>query len=167
MSPVALRALSVLLLVLSAGCRGVAVDSTHDPEVDFAKLHTYDWLSLPPTAPTAVSDTTVVGVLAATLEKKGMQRNKERPDVLIAVHRTIEGSLNTKGSGYEWQDGRLQRYELQKGSLVIDMVDPTSKQTIWRGSAEGAFRADYMPEERQKFLTELLTDMFADYPPRR
>jgi hypothetical protein len=148
-----LRPLFPLLLALGAGCSGLSVDSTYAEGVDFKRLRTYDWMSLPATASTAANDETVAGVLATTLEQKGLTRSKENPDLLIAVHRTLEGS------------GRMERYALTKGSLVIDLVLASSKQSVWRGVASGAFRADQSPEERREFLKGLIGAMFADYPP--
>lgn len=156
-----------LLLAAVAGCRGVAVDTTYDPDVDFAPLRTYDWLSLPPMSPTAVKDDTVVGVLEAKLEQKGLRRDKQQPALLIAVQRTIEGSLNTQHSGYEFRDGRMHRYEMQAGTLVVDLVLAKTKESVWRGTASGAFRADQTPAERRTFLNGLIDDMFADFPPRK
>jgi hypothetical protein len=155
------------LLFATAGCHSVSVDSTYDHDVDFSQLHTYDWLSLPPTSPTAAKDETVIGALATLLEKKGFKRNKEQPDLLVAVQRTIEGQLYTKGSGYEFRDGRLHSYQLQSGSLVIDLVSAKTKETVWRSSASGAFRADQLPEERRVFLAQLMDDMFDGFPPHR
>ncbi len=159
------RPLCAALLVVAAGCHGVSVDSTHAEGVDFRQLRTYDWLSLPPTSPTAAKDETVVGGLATTREKKGLRRSQQQPDLLVAVHRTIEGSLNTKSSGYEWRDGRMQRYTLQEGSLVIDLVLAKTKEIVWRSSASGAFRADQTGPERRTFLAELLEEMFDGFPP--
>jgi hypothetical protein len=156
-----------LLLAIAAGCSSVSVDSTHDDSFDFSQLHTYDWLSLPPTSPTAAKDETVVGALGKLLEQRGFKHSKQNPDLLVAVHRTIEGQLNTKGSGYEIRDGRLRTYQLQSGSLVIDLVSAKSKETVWRSSASGAFRADQMPDERRAFIASILEDMFDGFPPRR
>lgn len=155
------------LFAIATACRGIAVDSTYDPEVDFAPLRTFDWLQPPSDAPTRVSDATMLGLIGAELEAKGLQRNTDKPDLLVAVQRTIEGSLNTKGSGYEWRDGRLQRYELQSGTLVVDLVAANTKQVAWRGTATGAFRFDGTAAERREMLTGVLHDMFASFPPRR
>lgn len=159
--------LLALLLATTAGCRSVSVDSTHDDSVDFSQFRTYDWLSLPPTSPTAAKDETVVGALATLLEKRGFKHSKDLPDLLVAVHRTIEGTLNTKGSGYEFRDGRLRTYALQQGSLVIDIVSAKNKETVWRSSASGAFRADQTASERRAFIAEILGEMFDGFPPHR
>jgi hypothetical protein len=56
---------------------------------------------------------------------------------------------------------------LQSGSLVIDLVSAKTKETVWRSSASGAFRADQLPEERRVFLAQLMDDMFDGFPPHR
>ena len=160
-----LRLAPLALLAVAAGCHGVSVDSTHAEGVDWKSLHTYDWLTIPATSPTAAKDETAVGVLATTLEKKGLKRSQQQPDLLVAVQRTIEGSLNTKQSGYEWRDGRMHSYTLQEGSLVIDLVDAKTKEIVWRSSASGAFRSDQTSGERREFLTNLLNEMFEHFPP--
>ena len=109
----------------------------------------------------------VLETLAAELTKKGLKREKDKPDLLVAVQRTIDGTLNTKGSGYEWKDGRLTRYDLQKGMLVVDLVAATNKESVWRSTASGVFRPDLMPDERRKLLAEVMADMFEDYPTKR
>jgi hypothetical protein len=162
----------VNLLLLSsfaslAACRGISVQSTHDPEVDFARLQTFDWLRPPTDAPTSVSDKAMFDMIAKELEAKGLRRNTAQPDVLVAVHRSIEGTLNTKGSGYEFHEGRLRRYTLQEGTLVVDLIGAATKEAVWRGTATGAFKADSSTEERHETVAAILHDMFADYPPRR
>lgn len=156
-----------LILALLGGCRGTSVDAAYDETVDFSKVRTFDWLNAPPEAVTAVREASLLAAIEKTILGKGLQRTSDKPDVLVAVHRTIEGSLNTKHSGYEVKDGRLARYTLQEGTLVVDLVSATSKASVWRGTAHGAFRADLLPAEREKLLADLLADMFADFPPKR
>ena len=161
-----LRRLPWLLFVL-ASCHGISVDSTHDDKVDFSKLHTFGWHSVPPDARTAVDDRSFADLLRAELERRGLKLTKDSPDVLVAIHRTLEGSLNTKGWGYEISNGRVEHYTLQSGTLVIDLVDAKTHLCVWRSTAEGAFKADEDPTERQHRLTELLREMFDGFPPGR
>lgn len=164
---IALGRLIPLLLLLCVGCRGVAVESVHDSDVDFSKLHTFDWLPTTTTEQVAAVDGPLVELLGVELEAKGLKLSKEKPDLLVAVHRTIDGSLNTRQSGYEVKSGRISRYTLQRGMLVVDLITAVDRQSVWRGTATGAFRAEALPEERRTFLAGLLHDMLADYPPRR
>lgn len=155
------------LLVLLAGCHSISIETTHDPDVDFKTLHTFGWLSVPPQATTAVDDQSLQDLVRAELESKGLQQRQDSPDLLVALHRTVEGSLNTKGWGYEQSGGRMTYYTLQEGELVIDLVDAKSRKNVWRGTASGAFKSDEMRAVRQERLAGLLHDMFAGFPPAR
>ena len=164
MPAIALCRLIPLLLLLCVGCKGVAVESVRDPEVDFSKLRTFDWLPTASAEQITGRGSPLVELLGAELEAKGLKQTKEKPDLLVAVHRTIEGTLNTRSSGYEVKSGRIARYTLQEGMLVVDLVTAADRQSVWRGTATGAFRAEALPEERRAFLSSLLHDLMADYP---
>ena len=161
------RCCLVPVCLVFAACSGISVHSTHNPSVDFAALKSFDWLSTPPEIRNTVEDASMRDLLGAELASKGLWRSKEKPDLLVAVHRTIEGSLNTRGSGYEIRDGRIRTYELQEGTLVVDLIAAANKEGVWRGTATGTFRFDALPEERREILTGVFRDMFADFPPRR
>lgn len=169
MSPIAARRLSCLSLLFFAACTniGVAVDTVHEPGVDFAALRTFDLLPTATTEQVAAVDGPLIDLVAAELQRKGLTRSTEKPDLLVAVHRTITGTMNTRGSGYEVRSGRIARYQVQEGMLVVDLITATDRLSVWRGTATGAFKSDALPEERRTFLTDLLRDMFKDYPPTR
>ncbi len=158
----------LLLLLSAAGCRSnINVQAVADAEVDLAGLRTYQLMAASPQAATMVSETDLLQMVGDRLDAKGLRRDAQNPDLLVAIHRSVEGVLNTKGSGYEFKDGRMHRYELQSGTLVVDLVLASSREVAWRGTASGAFRFDAVPEERKQLLTEVLDEMFADFPPRR
>jgi hypothetical protein len=161
-----LRLLPVLL-ALSAGCRSVSVDEEHDPSADFSRYKTFGWLSVPPAAKTAVSDASLTDLIARELTAHGMQQSTGDADLMIAVHRSIEGNLNTSGWGYERTGGQVQHYTYQEGSLVVDLVDPKIHRSVWRGTASGAFKFSTDPAEKQKMLSGFLHEMFADFPPKK
>jgi hypothetical protein len=153
--------------VFLAACSGISVHSTHDPDFDFGKAKSYDWLTTPAEVQTSVDDASLRDLLAGELESKGLYRNQQTPDLLVAMHRTIEGTLHTRGSGYEIKDGRIATYELQSGTLVVDLIAAGNREAVWRGTATGTFRADLLPDERREILVGVFEDMFADYPEAR
>lgn len=165
LSPRAGRLLPWLFLC-TAACQGVSVDATHDAGVDFARLKTFRWMTVPPQASTAVYDQSMLQLVRAELEGRGLALTESSPDVLVAIHQSVEGVVHTKGWGYELSGGRIRHHEMQKGTLVVDLVDPQSMRCIWRSTAEGAFEFDMEPAEKQQRLTGLLHDMFEGYPPR-
>jgi hypothetical protein len=161
------RLLSLSLLAFAACTNvGVHVDTVHEPGVDFAALRTFDLLPNSTTEQVAAIDSPLLELVVAELQHKGLTRSADKPDLLVAVHRTIEGTLNTRGSGYEVRSGRIARYQVQEGMLVVDLITTKDRQSVWRGTATGAFKAEALPSERQAFMTGLLREMFAGYPPK-
>src|SRR5262245_29646394 len=88
-------------LALAAACSGVSYDTSHDfdANVDFSKVRTYDWFKGTQTF-TSDRDASLRKIIGPELEAKGLRRDELAPDVLVAVHRSIVGTLNTKKSGY-------------------------------------------------------------------
>lgn len=169
MPSVSLRRVFLPLLLATAACKSTSTDihASYDHQADFAKLHSYAFVSVPASTQTKVADTSLIELIAAQLENSGLKATDQAPDVLVAVHRSMSGRLNTNGWGYEFKEGRMEHYELQEGTLVIDLVDARTKESVWRGTAEGVFRADMTQAEKRKFATDVLQQMFKDYPPRR
>jgi Domain of unknown function (DUF4136) len=157
-------AISVLSLSLAASCHSIKVESTFDRQVDFSRMHTFAWVAAPVKSPSAIGQTDFYPLIAAELAAHGLSRVDKAPDLLVAVHRMTQGKLSTEGWGYEFREGRIQYYTLQEGHLVIDLVDPYTKVVVWRGSAEGVFKADMSAEERRALATDVLKRMFADFP---
>jgi hypothetical protein len=158
------RQLLLCSLTLIAACHSVHVQSTYDSQVDFARMRTFAWVAAPVNSATAVGQTEFYPMIAAELAAHGLSRVDKAPDLLVAVHRMTQGKLSTTGWGYEFREGRLHYYNLQEGHLVIDLIDPYTKVVVWRGSAEGVFKADMGPEERRALATDVLQRMFADFP---
>jgi hypothetical protein len=155
-------------LTLATGCASsIRCDSEHDPGTDFTQLKTFDFLAGPPEEQGAERDAVLLGLVGDQLTAKGLQRTNSQPDLLVSVHRSIEGTVHTQKSGYEFRGGRLSRYQLQEGTLVVDLVAAKTKIAVWRGTASGAYRQDSLPEERRAKLTEVLRELFAAYPPGR
>ena len=81
--------------------------------------------------------------------------------------------VDTVNTGYGY--GRYGRYggiststtvsEYQEGTLLIDMIDPSSKQLVWRGSGQARIRQSSSPEEREKRIGEAVQQILEDFPP--
>jgi len=158
--------LPLLTLPLLTGCHSISVHATHDAGFDFTKAHSFSWLSLPPQCETALHDQSVADLIRREMEQKGVKYTAQAPDLLVAIHRTLTGQLNTKGGGYEQVGGRMEYYTLQEGMLVVDLVSAGDNHLVWRGTAEGVFKFGEDSVAKQNMITGVLHDMFAGFPPR-
>jgi hypothetical protein len=114
--------------VILAGC-AAGINYTYDPTASFTGLKTYNWTTAGTMGQT--SDLVVKNVqyqADQVLEKKGLRKAAENPDMLISASYENEIGINQYG------------YQLRMLTLGIQKAD--GKQMIWRGTAAGTINAD-------------------------
>ena len=65
------------------------------------------------------------------------------------------------GSGYT--DARV--FEYDEGSLIIDLLDPTSRRIMWRGVIQAELSRDSTPEERTARIDAAVRKILTKFPP--
>lgn len=176
-------AIAVVALVL-AGCASIpAVQTDHDPAVDFARYQTYGWREKP-TGGTALAMQRIVTRIDEQLQSKGWRMvPADSADIALAAHVAThqEHRLDTFYDGPMWngwgwygpwgwgpsmmgyQRTRVSSYTV--GTLVVDMFDTRSKRAVWSAMAE-----DTIPDTPQKINADIdaaVAKMFAGFPPGR
>lgn len=146
-----LMALSLTALAAAtAGCLTLIPVSSHvERGVDFARYRTYDWAppdSLPATDerlrnnPFFVDD--VHGAIDSELNRRGLVRAAaERADLFVHYHAAVTERLEVAtrpGPNRDCvgDDCRPKVTQFDAGTLVIDLVDASTKRLVWRGWAE-------------------------------
>jgi hypothetical protein len=178
-----------------AACSTVQVDSEYDKEANFARLKTFRWVDAPPVAvgDPRVEDTVLQArvqlAVNRELEAKGLRRvGAGDADLLVNYYVTVEEKMTgenvndkygyspgggwTQGAHQGWSWG-LGTYDTpsvpttyyEEGTVIIDMVDPTTKQLIWRGTAKTVVNLDNDAEIRRQRLNEAIQRIFTQYPP--
>ena len=146
----------------SFACSGIRVTTDYDPSADFSDVRSYAWFDERSGVQgdradvTSLLDRRVRSAVDAELQRKGIARvDKSAAKVLVSYHLGVETKLdvNTVNTGYGY--GRYGRYggisttttvrEYQEGTLLIDVIDPSSKQLVWRGSGQARIRAVEQP----------------------
>lgn len=135
-----------------------------------------------------------VEAIDAELQRRGLiKRDRPQPgSVLVLYHRGFE-DVQRLQPPTDWQHGYwpypcyhcyyrpgfypypyagvwggqhqpwVDRY--QRESLVIDLLDPDSKQLIWRGSSQRRMPKLDGPEARAAYIRETVQGIFRQYPP--
>ena len=160
------------LMVLEVGCGGINVKYDYDPMADFRAYRRFNWMPTPndPNLKNAVqvntlSDRRIKQAVNVELLKKGFQLVDDNIDMLVAYHLGVGGPVNTNAYGYASADYLARGYG--QGTLILDLVDATTHELIWRAAVSGAVDSDPTPEEIQKTINGIISKMFENYPPQR
>jgi Domain of unknown function (DUF4136) len=160
------------LALVSAGCATTSVKTDYDPSADFARLRTYsirpgrlaiDRLASP--SDTLVRDR-IHDALRQGLAARGLVQAKSGSADMIVTYgagteprvRLVEmvgGGPNPNYAG----DDFWQR-EVERGTLVIDVLDRSGEQLLWRSVAKGEnqnFRSS-------KFIEKAVDKALAKFP---
>ena len=148
-----------------------------DRGAQFAQYHTYKWA--PVESAQRLDDLTadqLVGTLNVALEKKGLKRSEDKPDLYIAyqVARGDEKKLSHfnagasygSGAGATSGTGAATVTTVHTGLLVLDLYDAGTKKLIWRGVVSNAFAADAKPDKKQRQMDQAVEKLLKQYPPQ-
>lgn len=153
------------------------VQFDYDTKTDFSNMKTYDWLHVPDTAD--IDSLTLQRIKKATntqLKAKGFKITSDNPDFSIATHVGRKDKVRVMNWGYgyapygrywgaTWGPGGVDVYQYEEGSLMLDFVDPKSKNLIWRGSCKAQVDSSPTPEAREKLINEAVTKILDKFPP--
>ncbi|NOJ81672.1 DUF4136 domain-containing protein [Myxococcus xanthus] len=181
-----------LLALAVAACSSIDVNTNYDPTATqkLEGYRTYAWLP----QPTGKDDRVYNPIIGARVEQtvdrylqaRGYQKveSTANPDFLIGWHGAIHNALRAETVdayyGYPWggpftdpffaggavtmPETELREYE--EGSLILDVVDPQTKQLVWRGTAQAELDENASAEKQQRRLDESVKDVLERFPPK-
>ena len=124
---------------------------------------------------------------AHQLAARGFEKRVSgKPDFWVTYHVTLDRTASVAmlnddfnyGPGWGWSYGYAYRpdssygsrgryvYEYDEGTLLLDVVDPQSRQLIWRGSATDEVNLSANAEMKQKQINEAVTRLLKQFPPQ-
>lgn len=181
------RGLALVAIAL-ASCSGIEIRSEYDPDVSFAGLHSYDWMTMSrqPASKPALDDPQLDAFVRATIERQLGERGYEKQaggtaDFHIGYRLALEKKLAVSTlndwygyrAGWGWRYGAMGQaafpesysYEYDEGSLVIDIARPGAQQPLWRGSAAAEVKRGRTPERRKARIEEAVRRILSRFPP--
>lgn len=163
-------------VALLAGCASSVMIDRH-AGADYASLHSYSLL--PPEDKggfVSLDNARIQKALTLALALEGLKPiEKSLADVWVAWR--IEPDSRLEGMGYNFGFGLstghfglgtttpIRAQEIVEGKLVVELIKPADQQVIWRGAARRLLNEEMSPEKREQLINDLVTDMFAQYPP--
>jgi hypothetical protein len=185
--------LRITVIVLSAALAGCAyrydVSRDFDPAANFAALHSFGWMPDVKVSEGDIlveSDTLlrqrVQSAVDRELSLKGFQKRASEPqDFWVAYHAALKRKVEVityngyYGYGYGWW-GRPWGYPVGLGPqtymrdydehmLVLDIIDPKTRQLLWRATTRDGLGYHGNPEERDQRVNEAVRQMLSEFPP--
>lgn len=169
-------ALGLLLLAHPALGQKIKVD--YDKTTNFSKFKTYTWVPGIPARNPLVSQMITESV-DRELVSRGLTRKEAGGDIEILFTAATEFDLQVPSGNYgnaavlSVQTGiatRGQAYDVRKGTVLVDMLETSTKNIIWRGSAQetltqsptGDMAKD--AQKVEKLVKRAVEKMFRKYP---
>ena len=161
------------------GCSGVTTNYDYDRQYDFSGKSTYAWFQQDEES-TGVNDMVqrrVHDVVDQSLAGRGMTKTSQsQADFLVAFHTGVQTQTqyNTYGYGmggwgygYGWGGGMgmttTTATHYEEGTLILDIVDRSKMETVWRGSVQGTIESS--SEANYEKFSNGINKMFQDFPP--
>jgi hypothetical protein len=168
-------ALVAALALGMAACSTLELNTDYNPATDFSKYRTFRFgEGAKPRNPQAARS--VRYAVSQALEGKGLKEVETGGDLLIYGHFVQDekfqvetyGYYATGWYGYGWGGtvGTTTVRRIPVGTLVLDLVDASTKNLAWRGIVKDEISQDLYPEEREKKAIGIARDLFANYPPK-
>lgn len=172
-TPGVLLAAAILAATACSSSR-LSNSAVYDRNVNFSKYRTFSYLDVQHLHDELVGRR-VHQALTDALMARGLQENNISPDLWFAPHvrLTRETEIHTydAGWGYSWRWRRTGRKvatvePIAVGTLIVDLVDATRMELIWRGTATDTFGPDATPAEKEEALSRAIAKMLEGFPPK-
>jgi len=165
---------SLLVIVISlvlAACSTMRTSIDYDPGYDYSKLKTYRWIPNPGVEQAnELFDKHFRKIMDEKLAAKGYSADENNPDFLVAYHGNVQSKVDVTNWGYRYPGwyGGIEVYQYEEGTLIVDFVDATSKNIIYRGTLTAEIdRRSSDFEKRQKRINEAVEKILKSFPPPR
>ena len=172
-----------LFLALNlVGCsQRMDIKSTYDPMVNFKGMKTY---AIKPGTRIQIEDkrvnndflnSRIVFSIDQYLQKHGYQKNNDgNPDFWVSFDgalerkKKVETSTRFSGDLRDWGgdvEPILMVTHYNKGVLWVDVVNPQTDQTLYRGTAQAKIDLDVTWKEKEKRINKAVKGILKEFPP--
>ncbi|HEY6626730.1 MAG TPA: DUF4136 domain-containing protein [Ignavibacteriaceae bacterium] len=169
---------AIIVLGLLAGCSSVSVTNDYDPTADFSAYSTFSIyngvIKDSELENVPLAKKRVLEAITNEMQKKGLTiTDSSNASLIILAHGGTAEKMNVTDYGYGYggwwgpnpygRDIDVSYYT--QASLIVDFVDNTKKELVWRGIGSAALQDRGTPEERQQFIDEAVAQILDQYPP--
>jgi hypothetical protein len=154
----------VFLAALAIGCAPAktaphSVNYDYDVSVDFDRVKTYDWVSLPGTLRIdQFNRVRIQDVVDKQLEAKGLKISPRDPDVFLVMYGGDRKAIDMTV---------MMDYEVYTvGRLKLALYDAKSNEEIWWAETRADLSHNMISEEKDRIIAFAVRRILEHYPPR-
>jgi uncharacterized protein DUF4136 len=169
-----------LALTTSACASAVDVRTQLAPDANLGGRSTFWILPVPPRTTdvasaasddpmlaNSITNRALVNELTRAFEGRGYTVNVTNPDFTVAYYASTREKLNinTWNYGYSWRRwprGYTDVTEYTEGTVIVDVIDPATKELLWRGQGASAVSSD--PAKYTADLNKAVTAILSKFP---
>jgi hypothetical protein len=135
------------------------VNFDYDVNVDFSRLKTYDWVSMPGTSRIdQFNRIRVQDVANIELNAKGLKMAPNNPDMFVVMY---------GGQTKAFDMTAMMDYEVYAvGRIKLAFYNAKTNDEIWYGETRADLFHHLTPEEKDKVIALAVHKILAKYPPK-
>jgi Domain of unknown function (DUF4136) len=146
------------------------VKYNYDPNANFSKYHTYQWVVLPTNHPDQLIDRQIKEDIDGVLATKGLTKVNSNPDIQVGYQIAVdqEKQWNAWGTGgFRFGGGMASATQstISIGQLGVDFFDPASKNIVWRGTADKSIDPSGNAQKNIERMQKGIAKLLKNYPP--
>lgn len=170
--------LFLITLTLLSACSSIDVTTTYEPDADYNKLRSFmvvenqqeEIIYLP--MDKDVFEKTLRDSFATELTSKGFNTTPNNPDFLVSYYVVVrELREQLRIDKYYIDQGyhptlrtHIRAYPV--GSLIVDIIDTSSKKSIWRGTAKSILGEHDNESDKIEKIRLAVHKLLASFPPK-
>ncbi len=167
-----LTVLGILGSVLTVACSTMTTAVDYDHTVNWSQFHTFQ-LADGTKDPVTFTQKRIEDAVTGALTSKGWAVAASNADILVYTHVVLtnqkQWNATSMGGGFGYRGfggmggmATATETNIPMGTLVVDLVNPKTKEMIWRGTATDQVSGT---GEDQGKVSEAVGAMFKNFPP--
>ncbi|MFD2200926.1 DUF4136 domain-containing protein [Shivajiella indica] len=176
-----------IILLLLLNCMVLACSSPlrvitdYNTKTDFSKFKSFSFYQLTDKGPglSELNQQRIINAIRDEMLKKGFKEDLNNPDLLVNATAIVTEEKQLTSTNYYNYGGYYRPYrwgpsyagstvysvsELREGSLVIDIIDASSKHLIWQST--GNKEIDTGLKKAETEIPAAVEKILADFPPQ-
>ena len=163
--------LGILASALTLACSTLTTAVDYDHTVSWSQFHTFQ-LAEGTKDPVTFTQKRIEDAITGTLSGKGWQPVTSNPDIEVFTHVVLtnqkQWNATSMGGGFGyrgWGGGGMTtatQTNIPIGTLVVDLVNPKTKEMVWRGTASDQVSGS---GEDQGKVNDAVAALFKNFPP--